>query len=524
MATFDYIFSTNTTDSNPGSGYFKVNNSTMSNATSIYINSTDAAGLGNILQPFYESINSYGGYGHRGFIKIQQRDDYTWYQVYEIVQSMLTELGDTGYYTIQVINISPDATFDNDTPSIISFNLAGPQGSTGETGCTGATGATGETGFTGATGATGETGFTGATGYIGATGATGETGFTGATGYIGATGATGATGETGFTGATGETGPTGPIGPIGTGPTGMTGAMGPTGIVGPAGNNSLSGGLLLYFTYQSVSTPSLSLLSDASLSTITGQTMQAATSVTYNGSGTPPTPPNGNMSGLTLIPDLSLNQMTIQYTTPNSATVDVPILQFAINITDLYGYPNYIPPGTWDVNIYAKADTNNDTDNIGLRFFLLGRNKNTLQYTSLVPNGSDLVYLFDSVVSQIMTLTMYIPYLIQLADYDMLSIIITSRNRNANTHTAQLYFQTSNTYSHVHTSFQTFGPTGATGLRGATGFTGATGPPGFSYWSPVLPGNVNIYYNTGNVGIATSTPAYTLDVSGTIYSTILLQF
>ena len=293
--------------------------------------------------------------------------------------------------------------------------------------------------------------------------------------------------------------------------------MGPTGIDGAPGNNSLSGGILLYLTYNSVSTPSLSKLSDASLSTITGQTMQAATSVTY----TPPTPPSTNMSGLTLIPDLSLNQMTIQYTTPNSNTIDVPILQFAINISELYGVPNYIPPGTWDLNLYAKADANNDVNNIGLRFFLLGRNKTTLAYTSLIPSGSDLVYLFDHVVAQVNTLTMYIPYLIQLADYDMLSMIITSRNRNATSHQAELYFQTSNTYSHIHTSFQTFGPTGPIGPTGATGATGPTGP---SLWSTVQPSNVDIYYNTGNVGIATSTPLYTLDVSGTLRATFIVQF
>ena len=47
---------------------------------------------------------------------------------------------------------------------------------------------------------------------------------------------------------------------------------------------------------------------------------------------------------------------------------------------------------------------------------------------------------------------MYINQLISMTDYDMLSIIITSRNRNANGHTALLYFQTSDTYSHIHTS------------------------------------------------------------------------
>ena len=61
------------------------------------------------------------------------------------------------------------------------------------------------------------------------------------------------------------------------------------------------------------------------------------------------------------------------------------------------------------------------------------------------------------------------------------------------------------------------GVTGATGPTGATGATGATGP---SIWSQV---NGNIYY-LGNVGISTSAPVFTLDVSGTLRATYIVQF
>jgi hypothetical protein len=55
-----------------------------------------------------------------------------------------------------------------------------------------------------------------------------------------------------------------------------------------------------------------------------------------------------------------------------------------------------------------------------------------------------------------------------------------------------------------------------TGYTGMTGCTGMTGPEGPSLWSQI---NGNIYYNPGaneSVGINTSTPNYTLDVSGTL--------
>mgnify|MGYP000679976847 CR=1 FL=1 len=58
------------------------------------------------------------------------------------------------------------------------------------------------------------------------------------------------------------------------------------------------------------------------------------------------------------------------------------------------------------------------------------------------------------------------------------------------------------------------GVTGATGETGATGVTGATGETGLSIWQ--LNGN-DTYYSIGNVGISTSAPAYTLDVSGTLH-------
>ena len=40
-----------------------------------------------------------------------------------------------------------------------------------------------------------------------------------------------------------------------------------------------------------------------------------------------------------------------------------------------------------------------------------------------------------------------------LSSYVALQVVLTSRNRNSNSHTAEVYFQSSNTYSHLHTTF-----------------------------------------------------------------------
>jgi hypothetical protein len=204
--------------------------------------------------------------------------------------------------------------------------------------------------------------------------------------------------------------------------------------------------------YTDSTNPSLVPLTSAQLTSITGQTFQNPSLITYN-----PTQ-NTNVSALVLIPTLipvPLPQQTITFKTPNSNTIDIPVVQFAIYLDKIsIPAPTILPPGIFEFNIYTKADSNNDINNIGLRFYLLGRD-NLGNYTNLVANGSDLVYLYDFTNSQLLNLNMYIENPIDISSYVALQLILTSRNRNSNQHTAEVYFQSSNTYSHVHTTFST---------------------------------------------------------------------
>ncbi len=288
-------------------------------------------------------------------------------------------------------------------------------------------------------------------GPIGPVGPTGPSGGPiGPTGSTGSTGSTGPTGQTGNTGSTGSTGSTGPTGQ--TGSAGSTGSTGNTGPTGMQGTNGTSGGLILYMNYIDSTSPSFIPLTAVQLTSITGQTFQNPSLITYNPSQ------NTNVSELVLTPTLipvPLPQETITFKTPNSNTVDVPVVQFAIYLNKIsIPVPTILPPGIFEMNIYAKADSNNDINNIGLRFYLLGRD-NAGNYTNLVANGSDLVYLYDFVSSQLLNLNMYIENPIDISSYVALQVILTSRNRNSNQHTAEVYFQSSNTYSHMHTTFYT---------------------------------------------------------------------
>jgi hypothetical protein len=119
----------------------------------------------------------------------------------------------------------------------------------------------------------------------------------------------------------------------------------------------------------------------------------------------------------------------------------------------------------------------------------LGRQISDSTYVNLFTNGSDLNYLYDHTSSQKIDCDLYITNPVNISSYDLFQIVITSRNLNNNAHQADIYFQSSNTYSHLHTSVGipgstgpqgNTGSTGPQGNTGSTGYTGYTGPQGFT--------------------------------------------
>jgi hypothetical protein len=357
----------------------------------------------------------------------------------------------------------------------------------------GKTGATGPQGIQGIQGIQGFTGNTGPTGPHGIQGIQGIQGFTGNTGPTGPQGIQGIQGIQGFTGNTGPTGPQGIQGIQG-----IQGFTGNTGPIGPQGYSS--GGLLLYLNYQNTNTANPTNFSTSTLSTALGITISNPSSITYNPhgttTGTPPSPPNDKCALMNTIPDSTKSQQIITNTTLSNTNPSL-VCQFAIKISSLSGLigSSLIPPGIWDLNIYAKADGNNDENNIAVKWFLLGYNSNTSTLTNLVTSGSDEEFIPDHQNIMKITTSMIIDTIIDISSYTDLVVVITNVNRTAQSHDALMYFQSYQTYSHLHTTFAVAGSTGSTGPigpqgpvgekgdkgdQGLIGYTGYTGPIGYT--------------------------------------------
>ena len=180
-----YQYDATTTDGDPGSGFFRLNNGSLGSVTEAYIDILDGAGVD--ISSFLLSLGVAGN-----TLYVQDQADPQRFGLYSIGADAVLVGGGTGYIRISsltVIDSNSALIASNDTA--LCFAVKGEVGQTGSTGPTGADGQTGSAGPTGSTGPTGQTGSTGPTGADGPTGSTGPTGFTGPTGQTGAVGATG---------------------------------------------------------------------------------------------------------------------------------------------------------------------------------------------------------------------------------------------------------------------------------------------------------------------------------------------
>jgi hypothetical protein len=216
-ATFEYVFNTNTANTDPTDGYVKFNNTTLLSATEMYIDYLDRLGANdyNYLTTIDDSTSAV-----KGTFKVANTANVNEYAYFSIT-GYHTHQGDpNGWFSVPVSGLNSTLSgtnFPNSTNLTITFVRTGDKGDTGAQGPQGVTGAQGPQGPSGPS----------------VTGAQGPQGVTGAQGPQGPQGVTGNTGAQGPQGPQGLTGPEGPQGPAGAS---VTGAQGPQGPSGPSGS------------------------------------------------------------------------------------------------------------------------------------------------------------------------------------------------------------------------------------------------------------------------------------------------
>jgi len=141
-AGLDYLFSSTTTDSDPGSGYVRLNNSTYSSASAIYIDDADSKGVdvsADVLT-WDDSTSTV-----KGFVTIKDQTTQSSYARFSISG---TTTDASGYNKLAVTHIDSNGTITNGGAVSIHFTRTGDKGTTGDTGSTGSTAGTSGLGMT----------------------------------------------------------------------------------------------------------------------------------------------------------------------------------------------------------------------------------------------------------------------------------------------------------------------------------------------------------------------------------------
>ena len=198
-AAVDYYYSTDTSNTDPGAGRFKFDNTDLSAARKLYINKLDHDGISadGFLQTIDDSTSSI-----KGHFTVRDETDETIFAMFTIV-GLHTE--HTDYLEIPIIGIAGATSFTDGEDMILTFAVTGDRGDTG------AQGPQGNTGAQGSNGVQGSRGYQGYQGDRGSQGSTGSQGVQGTRGYQGYQGANGSNGSQGSQGAQGTQGAQGSV-------------------------------------------------------------------------------------------------------------------------------------------------------------------------------------------------------------------------------------------------------------------------------------------------------------------------
>lgn len=224
-AIFDYVYFTNTSNTDPGTANVTFNNTDLANANTLFIDFIDGNGANsfNYLQTIDDSTSAV-----KGTFKIANSANTLEFAYFNIN-------GFHGhapnYFFVPIAHLSGVTSLNDATNVTLTFARTGDKGDTGTQGVQGTEGTQGPLGTQGAVGSHGPQGAQGALGVQGSTGS-------GAQGAIGPQGVNGIQGAEGI-GIQGTTGANGPQGATGVGTQGPTGSAGPQGVQGASSNTDI---------------------------------------------------------------------------------------------------------------------------------------------------------------------------------------------------------------------------------------------------------------------------------------------
>ena len=120
-----FTYSTTTTDSDPGSGIFRLNNATISSATEMYIDDLEANGTD--VSAWVQSWDDVTGNDtNRGRIRISKANTLDSWMVFKVTGAITDA---SGYSKISLVYIDNAGTFSNNDKVFISFVASGEDGS-----------------------------------------------------------------------------------------------------------------------------------------------------------------------------------------------------------------------------------------------------------------------------------------------------------------------------------------------------------------------------------------------------------
>jgi hypothetical protein len=237
-ATFEYVYLTNTANTDPGAANLKFDSTDFSTATRLFIDHIDdnGANVFNYLQTIDDSTSSI-----KGTFKVANTANVNEFAFFNI-NGLHAEL--VNYLSVPVARTVGVTSLTNTANIIITFVRTGDKGDTGAQGSQGVQGAQGFQGVQGSQGHQGVQGEIGAQGSQGVQGAVGAQGSQGIQGSQGRQGSQGYQGEVGAQGAQGFQGVQGAQGHQG-----VQGAQGHQGVQGATGvNPGGTSGYLAKFT------------------------------------------------------------------------------------------------------------------------------------------------------------------------------------------------------------------------------------------------------------------------------------